>query len=703
VGHRTRVRESDSRPSRPPEGGRVGRARTRASRLASASLVLAFVTYGVLHSPLRQAIAAEIGVPTGCYFCSVRVPGWNIAHAVVAVVLIVTALLAAGALASAFRGGDFERLVVFGLCGFGFLTMPAAILGGIASAAGGAYLKPPVGPLVAAVPAALVAGVFLGRGWRPSLPQPLEVPRSLLLAVVAGAGVALTLLRSAQVLLQPPSQGDALSYHAPLAVFYWRDGNLTSMLDRSPGTWAFAHPGTSELWAGVLALLGGERLADLCQLPSAFLGAGAVAVFACRLRLPVGAALLAAASFLLVPVVALQVGTQANDLTGAAFVMAAIALAAAPPQEWSPWRFGVIGLALGLATVTKLATLPTVAVVVLYAAFVLIRSITGSGRRARAATCGALTFALVVAPWWLRNLIREGNPIFPQALPVLGRGVNVGAGVGVDAEFVGRKYFWPVYPLLEAIDDRSGFGALFCIALLPGLVWALARAPRRPLALLLATSAGTLPIWWSYTLHEPRFFLAQVGLGLICVPFALLAANRRHRPWAAALVGVAALLSAALVLNQQIVPMAEQPAERSAFYDRVYALDPVVHDLPEDQGLLQVTGYGLPNADYASTYPLLGPSQQRLLVSLDAADVQGSPEVIVQRMREARLRYAYVNAVPAQRPIVERLFASPHFRVVHTSASTVVGQLGTRRPLYRQVETSAGDEAVRRYLVALVG
>ena len=134
---------------------------------------------------------------------------------------------------------------------------------------------------------------------------------------------------------------------------------------------------------------------------------------------------------------------------------------------------------------------------------------------------------MVVAPWWIRNIAREHNPVFPQSLPLVGHGINVGAHGGVDADFVPRKVAWPVYPLIEAIDDRSGLGPLFAGALLPGLAIALWKGRRRPVLLLLGAFVGTLPFWWRYTLHEPRFFLPHFGLALVCVPWALLAVSRR--------------------------------------------------------------------------------------------------------------------------------------------------------------------------------
>jgi hypothetical protein len=216
----------------------------------------------------------------------------------------------------------------------------------------------------------------------------------------------------------------------------------------------------------------------------------------------------------------------------------------------------------------------------------------------------------------------------------------------------------------------------------------------------MGTAAATLPIWWLFTLHEPRFFLAHAGLGLVCVPWAMVAI-RGYRPWAGLLVGSAALLSAALVIDQQLAPLSIVPSQRAAFYERLYAVDPFAQRIAEDEPLLQVTGFGLARVDYASTYPLLGPAQKRLLVSLDASETGTSSDIVVSRMRGFGVRYAYVTAVASQQAIVERLFATSEFRLLHSSNVTTAGQIGSRRPLFREVTSDLGGDTFRRYVFEL--
>ncbi len=663
------------------------------------------VAYAVMHTPLRDSIAGAFGFdrPT-CYFCLPPVTGFDAPDSLAVAVLLLLAALAAWALAARFPGSGSERVLVFGLAALTLVTVPAAIVGGLASLMGGTYLRPPAGPLLAAIPAAALLAARVREGWRPSrLPWP-GLPGTPLVLGIAATAVLVLGAELAVSLLHPPSQGDALTYHAPLGVLFWTGGDLTSLLDRSPDTWGLTHPGTAELWFGALRLLGGERVANLGQVPFALLGSVAVYAFTRRTGLLHGAAALAATAFLLVPMVVLQLGTQGNDLTGAALVMAAIALASAPVDEWGLERAGALGLALGLAAATKLALIPSVAAIGLFALVTMLRRREGASGRAGWAAVAVLALALllVVTPWWARNTAREGNPLYPQSIPGYGHGVDLAGGIDLDFDFVERRFAWPLYPILEPIDDRSGFGALLAIAILPGLMAGLGRARRHPLVLYSVTFVVTLAFWWVYSHHEPRFLLAYAGLALALVPWALLAVPRRRRPLAAGLLVVAAVFTAAVTIDQQIVPLGRQSVDRAEFYDRVYGVDPVAVSLPEDEGLLMHTGYGSASIDYASYYPLLGPSQERLVAQLDADVARGSRAEVVERMRRNGIRYVYVQATREHRREVERLFSAPDFELVHASTIVPGERIGVRRTAFRRATREEAGVGVRRYLFRLV-
>lgn len=658
--------------------------------------------YIALHSPLRDAIAAWFGLRSrGCFFCSDAYSLGALADTVAGLVLIAGAVAAAEKWAESFPGAGYERPLVFGLGALAFIVAPAAALGWIGTLLQVGLLRPPMGPLLSAIPAVLVVMIAARHGWRPRRPSlALERPGGLVL-VVGGAGAILILSSIILGLMHPATSGDALSYHAPLAVFLWRDGNLSAFLDRSPDIWALAHPGTAELWFGLLRVVGGEPLADLGQLPFALLGSAAVYAFARRLNLRQGAALLAASAFLLVPIVVMQVVSQPNDIVGAALLMTAMALSSAPVSRWSISRLALVGLGMGLVSVTKLALVPSVAGVGMFVVGALIwRSWRGKNWSdlVRALLVVGLAFLVVVGPWWMRNISRYGNPLYPAALPLLGRGVFVHDFGTIDFAFVPSRLAWPLYPALEPHDDRSGFGALVLVGVLPGLGMALWRGRRQPLLLWALTTAITLPAWWVMTLHEPRFLLGLVGLGFVFVPWSLLAVPRPHRRTAIVLVAAAAIFSMAVTFDQALLPLARQPLDRAEFYDRVWGTDPAALSLPESEGLVLNTGYAPTIFEYTAFYPLLGPSQSRLVLAVDS---DATTDSITRQMRETGVRYAYVAASPDNRSMVQAIYDPSHFELVHTSTIIVGESSGARRNLLRPAVGDEENTGTRRYLFRL--
>lgn len=661
--------------------------------------------YIAIHSPLRDIIAALFGKrPQPCYFvCGDTLMRISTIDSIAAIALIVGALLAAWIVADAFDGASYERPLIFGLSTFAFVVIPAATIGGVASFSGTQLLRPPTGPLLAMLPAFLVLLGNIWRGWRPHQLPPARAPISDLVWFIGSIGLGLLIISTLLSLVHPPGGGDAISYHAPLAVFLWRDGNLTAFLDRAPMTWALAYPASAELWYGLLGIAGGEGLADLGQLPFALIGALAVGVFTRRLGFGRGAAYLAGAAFLLAPTVVMQSTTQANDIAGSGLLMATTALACAPSGTWSTNRFAWLGLGLGLVVTTKLALVPYacgLALFVMLTAWWLSRP----SRKLKTHPVAlrfllpGLMLLLVAGPWWLRNIGRYGNPIYPVAIPLLGRGVVYSDFGRIDGEFVPSPMAWPLYPFVEAHDDRSGFGMLFAVAAIPGLLIGARSRRRQPLVVYALMAAFMLPAWWMFSLHEPRYLLSLSGLGGAFIPGALLAVPRRQRRVAAILVATAAVFSARVTFDQALLPLARQPVDRAEFYDRVWGVDPVLASIPEQEGLLHHTGFGPPRSDYAAYYPLLGSTRTRVVLPIDS---EVSTDSIVARMREAGVRYAYLAVLPEARATVEAIYDPRQFDLVHVSEIERGESSGQRRYLYRPVRASRHGTGIRRYLYRL--
>lgn len=631
-------------------------------------LVLAYVA---THSPVLGWIGRGLGLRVGrCYFsCGGWVAGRPI-DMLAAWLLLGAAASAAWWLAGSRGVHAFERPLAFGLALLGLIAVPAAAVGAIAWALGMPLLRPPQGPLLAAIPAIVCLLALRRRDSAPARP-PLRQLGGLA-AALAGVASLLLLTIVAITLGHPPTGYDALSYHAPLAVYLWRDGDLAAWLLRTPWAWALAHPGAAELWFGLLRLAAGERVASLGQLPFALLGSAAVYAFALRVGGGRGGARLGAAAFLVAPIVVLQSGSQVNDLAAGALLMSAVALAAAPSTAWSAPRLAAIGLALGLAVTTKLAALPAAIGV---AGYVVV----ASRRRLRTLLPAVLAGLTAVAPWWIRDMVLYGNPIYPAALPLVGRGFVVGDFVRKDSWFVPSPLAWPVYPLVEPHSDMSGFGTLFAAVALVGLVVAVARRRRvGPLLLYGVTVVIALPAWWLLTQHEPRLLLGVFGLGFAFVGWAVAAVPRARRRTAVVVIAAAAVFSALVTLDQGLRPLARAPVGRAEFYDRVWNVDSVAAGLPEGERLLSHTGFA--RLSYASDYPLLGRSLGRLLYVVDGDLPTDS---IVAVMRRSGIRYAYLPAGPEAAEAVRRMYPASRFELVHQSSGTGEKLEDVRRYLFR--------------------
>lgn len=639
--------------------------------------------YIAMHSPFRRWIAALLGLKSdACFFvCEDALNASSIADSMASLALLTTALLAAWVVTTKFDGAPYERPLTFGLSALAFIVVPAAAIGSIASWSDTAFLRSPWGPLLCTIPATVLVAVATWQGWRPLWPRLSLGSTDGLVFLVGALAIGLLLASFAVSLMHPPTGYDALGFHAPLAVFLWRDGNLDTFLDRVPGGWTLAHPGTVHLWFGLLQIAGGERVANLGQLPFAFLGSAAVGAYAQRLGLDRNAALLAASAFLLMPLVVMQSGMQLADVAGAGLLMAVLALACAPTSNWTSSRLALIGLGLGLAVTTRLAVLPGIAGI---GFFLIGATLWGDGQRVDAHSMtirlgiAALAFLAVVAPWWVRNVVRYENPIYPAVLPLLGRGISQLHFPMKDPGFVPSPAAWPLYPLIEGHSEYSGFGALFVIGVIPGFVRAVMRGHLQPIMLYLIMVAFMLPAWWLFTRHEPRFLVAIFGLGLAFLPWSLQALPRRQRRMGSALVAAAAIFSALVTVEQALLPAAREPNTRSEFYDHVWGVDPMVSSLPEQEGILLNTGYA--KYTYPAYYPLLGWSLSRLVIPVDT-DV--STEGIVARMRQAGVRYAYVTASPQSRSIVEATYDGSRFDLMHLSVVETGMLAGTRRYLYR--------------------
>jgi hypothetical protein len=272
-------------------------------------------------------------------------------------------------------------------------------------------------PYLAAMIALGIAGlVVLVR----TPPTPSRAPSAWSLAgivsVAIGAGLAtLALIPTVEGL--PTGHHDSRNYHIGNLFAWYQDHSLWSLPFQNPGFFTATHPGNAELATiGTMFATGGDD--HLLYVANILFGA--LAVIACTSiardlggRPHQGA--LAAMAVLASPI---AFGTQAHglgtDLPAAAGLLAGVAtLLRARTETHHRVRWIVLsGFALGFGLGTKYTVLLLVPVVVAGAVLAL--------RPRRDVAWLVPGLVVLAAPWFVRNWITTGNPLFPQGISLFG-------------------------------------------------------------------------------------------------------------------------------------------------------------------------------------------------------------------------------------------------------------------------------------------
>ncbi len=638
------------------------------------------VLYGLLHSPLRPTVDTWLGTDSECI--SLCGPGLGqVAAQLTMAWYFGWAALAATVLVPLLGLRAWERPVAWGVLAFALVSVPAALVGGTGDLVGRNLLRLPYGPLLGSGTAVAIVAWAAWRGWRPRAPR-LDLAGVAPVAWWLTLMVAVGLIASVGAAIARPLTGfDELNYHAPLAVDLWQLGSLSSFLSESPAGYWLSHPGSAELWLGGLKVIGGEPLMTVGQLPFALLAALGAIALGRRAGLSGRAATIGGLTLLLVPMVLIQSGRASNDIAGAALAIAAAAFIAVPTAEWSARRVVLVALTLALLVATKLALLPTVAVLGVAAIAWSRRAYRDGGL-----TCGSLLRGwagglllglAVVAPWWIRNIVLFGNPLYPADVPFLA-GISQLSRSLKDTQFLPSAEWWPLYPMLEEHSNASGVGAVWAVTIIPALVIAVRVARgRRPLQLIAAVALCTLPAWWLLTRHEPRFLLGLLGMTCALVPFALAGVTRRWRTAVAVAIGAAATMSVAVTVTAPVADLLAQPVERVAFYEDTWATDPVIQVLPERQGLL--IDDRCATRAIALLYPLLGPGQRRHTAYLACG---ASPQDVVTRLEALGMHRVYAAAQVADVAAFETRYPVSLFELIHSS-TVGTGASAVERRLYQ--------------------
>ncbi len=510
----------------------------------------------------------------------------------------------------------------------GYAVQYAAV--GLPGMAG--LLRPAVVVGVALALSALLA-LTAGRR-RPTPTDDVGRPAAVaLLAFAAAAVVGFAYLQSDVPLLA----NDPLTYHFPAAVQWLQTGRVGPF-----PTWFF-NPANgysplagSTFVAWLMVPFASDLLARFVQVPALLcVGLGMYRLARQLTAARPAAAAVASAAVLCRPLFTAALMGKDDLFVAFAFVAAVVALA----PDRSAERFGAVrlGLAVGLLLATKYTALLAVPLLLLAV----------GRRRPRWWATAAAVAVCMAGPWYARNGVATGNPVFPldvsvaglhlrglftmarsdglsswydDAAVVLARNYGVPAAVAVVAVVgwvLAARRPW-ADPLRRACVLGPPLGlALFCWRspfpevrfLFPAILLGLATAatnPWTPFALLAAATA-TVSVWSGWPVIVP--LLAVSAVLAVAVAACDRTVRRPARRWAAAAVPVVAVAAVAYVqwtayARDYVAQWSEDGSAWSVYPD--WPLWQFVnHTVPADATVAY--------ADLYLVYPLQGPQLRRRL------------------------------------------------------------------------------------------
>ncbi len=366
-------------------------------------------------------------------------------------------------------------------------------------------------------------------------------PLVVILAVVA----SMTFLQS----LAPASSQDALVYHLAVPDIYVREGGLVYV----PGNVYASYPQNAEMLFTLALLVGDSSLANWYHW---MMGLGAAAAIAAVARRVGGGrgGLLASAVFVTMPSVALIATWAYADLGLIFFQMAAVIAFLMWWRQTTNAPLVLSGLFAGLAAGCKY-TGGAIGIVLAVAIFVQgsIRGTALSTRMRRIVFFSLATIAPVL-PWYIKNCVLTGNPLYPFLYGVFGgpdwdaeRAATMSVyfnHFGGDASLSGLlKLPWRL-TFESEFSSMENFDGIIGPAFLLGLPVMFLALRRSAMACLLFGFTVAMALFWLCLTRQIRFLLPALALASALLGAGLhLALPERISRWSRALVYAALLMN----------------------------------------------------------------------------------------------------------------------------------------------------------------
>ncbi|HTO75265.1 MAG TPA: glycosyltransferase family 39 protein [Thermoanaerobaculia bacterium] len=422
-----------------------------------------------------------------------------------------------------------ESAAMSTVLGFGVLSTVFFVLAAVR------LLKAPV------VAAVLAAGCALA--WRERR-RVLDGFRRIGAKILA----AIVLLPLVYFSLFPPLDPDTTMYHLPAARAFARSGAMPALPDlRYP-----VFPQLAELLDAAGMLLGGDVLTPLTSLLFCLLVAALLVAWGRRLG-DLRAGAWSAALWLGSPFVLLLARSGLVEPATAVFTTAAlVAMQASVDGGGAAW-LAAAGALAGWAAGTKYTGLYFVAALLLAAL-----ALSPHGARVRGAAAFALGALAAGGPWYVRNLLLSGNPVWPFLGTIFGyrfwEPIDVASVTWTLRHEGGPQTFRALLalPWNLATGRQPGVRSLVpgLFALFPiGVVWGLASRSRRWLVLV---TIGFIVFWFATT-QQIRFLIPAVPAICLLTACGFSVLSERLLPLRRS-AATAALTATAVVLGVALVP-----------------------------------------------------------------------------------------------------------------------------------------------------
>jgi len=213
----------------------------------------------------------------------------------------------------------------------------------------------------------------------------------------------------------PPWDYDGLAYHLQGPRLFLEAGRIIPI----PENWFTYYPSTWEMLYMFGMGLGSDIFARLIHFSTLILFLLATYAFGRRF-LPKSGGWLAAAILLGIPILPLWSNAAYTDIAWALFQFLAIALFLVWFKERNPWLLGLSGVMQGLALGSKYLALSGAGVLLVFVLWYSLRDEgkwTGWKKAIKNGMIFGLNALIVALPWYLKNSIWTGNPVFPLYFP----------------------------------------------------------------------------------------------------------------------------------------------------------------------------------------------------------------------------------------------------------------------------------------------